>query len=138
MRISEARRSQLINEFKFSASRRGGPGGQNVNKVNTKVELRFSLTQSNVLSEQEKRIIKFKLARRINSEEEIVLVSSVERSQWRNRETVIEKFFILVEAALTPIKKRVKTSPTKASKRRRIEGKKLLSQKKQMRKRPEH
>lgn len=137
MRISEERRSQLINEFKFSASRSGGPGGQNVNKVSTKVELRFALFQSNVLSEHEKRIVKFKLARRINNEEEIVMVSSVERSQWRNKETVIEKFFRLVEDALTTVKRRIKTSPTRASKRRRIEGKKLLSQKKQMRKRPE-
>lgn len=138
MQISLERRSQLINEFKFSASRSGGPGGQNVNKVSTKVELRFALFQSDVFSEQEKRIIKFKLARRINNEGEIVLVSSVERSQWRNKEKVIEKFFKLIEQALTPVKKRIRTSPTKASKLRRIEGKKLLSQKKQMRKRPEH
>ncbi len=137
MRFSEERRSQLINEFKFSASRSGGPGGQNVNKVSTKVELRFALFQSAVLSDFEKRTINYKLARRINSENEIVLVSSVERSQWRNKGKVTEKFFTLVEAALTPIKKRVKTSPTKASKLRRIEGKKLLSQKKKMRKKPE-
>lgn len=137
MRISVERRSQLINEFKFSASRSGGPGGQNVNKVNTKVELRFALGQSIVFSEQEKRTIRFKLGNRINLEDEIVLVSSVERSQWRNKETVTEKFFKLLEKALTPVKKRIRTSPTKASKRRRIEGKKLLSQKKEMRKRPE-
>ncbi len=138
MQISIEKRSQLINEFKFSASRSGGAGGQNVNKVNTKVELRFALFQSNIFSDTEKRIIKYKLANRINSEDEIVLVSSVERSQWRNREKVIEKFFKLIEKALTPVKKRIRTSPTKASKLRRIEGKKLLSQKKQMRKRPEH
>lgn len=137
MQISVERRSQLINEFKFSASRSGGPGGQNVNKVSTKVELRFALFQSVVFSEQEKRIIKFKLARRMNNEGEIVLVSSVERSQLRNKEKVIEKFFMLIEKALTPVKKRIRTSPTKASKLRRIEGKKLLSQKKKMRKRPE-
>lgn len=137
MRISEERRMQLINEFKFSASRSGGPGGQNVNKVNTKVELRFPLFQSAVLSDSEKRIINFKLARRINYEGEIILVSSVKRSQWRNKETVIYKFFTLVENALTPVKKRIKTKPTKASKLRRIEGKKVLSQKKQLRKRPE-
>ncbi len=137
MRILEERRSRLINEFKFSASRSGGPGGQNVNKVSTKVELRFALFSSFVLSDSEKRVINFKLARRINSEGEILLVSSVERSQWRNKETVIAKFFMLVEAALTPVKKRIKTSPTRGSKLRRIEGKKLLSQKKQMRKRPE-
>ena len=137
MRISEERRIQLINEFKFSASRSGGPGGQNVNKVSTKVELRFALFQSSVLSDSEKRTINFKLARKINSEGEIILVSSVERSQWRNKESVINKFFMLVENALTPVKKRVKTKPTKASKLIRIEGKKLLSEKKKMRKRPD-
>lgn len=137
MKISEERRSRLINEFKFSASRSGGPGGQNVNKVSTKVELRFALFQSDVLSDSEKRTINFKLVKRINLEGEIILVSSVERSQWRNKETVIDKFFVLVEDALTPIKKRIKTKPTKASKRRRIEGKKLLSQKKDLRKKPE-
>lgn len=137
MKFSEEKRNQLINELKFSASRSGGPGGQNVNKVNTKVELRFALHTSNVFSNREIRTIKFKLANRINSEDEIVLVSSVERSQWRNKETAIEKFFSLIEKALTPVKKRIKTKPTRASKLRRIEGKKLLSQKKKMRKKPE-
>ncbi len=105
--------------------------------MSTKVELRYALFQSSLFSDAEQRIITYKLANRINSVGEIVLVSSVERSQWRNKENVIEKFFSLVEKALTPQKKRIKTKPTKASKRRRIEGKKLLSQKKQMRKRPE-
>ena len=105
--------------------------------MSTKVELRFALISSSVLSESEKRILNYKLARRINTEGEFLLVSSVERSQWRNKETVINRFFVLVEDALTPVKKRVKTKPTRASKRKRIEGKKLLSQKKQLRKRPE-
>lgn len=137
MRISEERRNKLISECIFSATRSSGPGGQNVNKVSSKVELRFALSQSLVFSEPEKRTLQLKLANRINLEGEIVLVSSVERSQWRNKETVIEKFFSLLEKALIPVKKRIKTSPTKASQRRRIEGKKLLSQKKNLRKRPE-
>lgn len=137
MRISEERKNKLLSEVKFSASRSGGPGGQNVNKVNTKVEIRFNVPESEVFSEQEKRIINFKLANRINTVGEIVLVSSVERSQLRNKEKVIEKFFTLIEKALTPVKKRIKTSPTKSSKLKRLEGKKLLARKKQNRKKPE-
>lgn len=137
MKLSIERKNQLLTEFKFSASRSGGPGGQSVNKVSTKVELRFPLLTSNVFSDIEKRKIQHKLAKRINNEGEILLVSSVERSQWRNKERTIERFYNLIEDALAPTKKRIKTRPTKASKLRRIEGKKQLSEKKNMRKRPE-
>ncbi len=137
MKLSEEEKKQLLNECKFVASRSGGPGGQNVNKVSTKVELRFDLASTSIFSEAKKRILKFKLANRINTDNEMFLVSSVERSQWRNKEKVIEKFFNLIEEALTPVKKRIKTAPTKTSKLKRLEGKKQLSQKKEMRKRPE-
>lgn len=137
MKISEERRNQLINEIKFTASRSSGPGGQNVNKVNTRVELHFHLENSTILSSAEKRAIQFKLANRINTEGEFFMASSVERSQWRNKERVIERFFNLLEQALTPQKKRIKTKPTQASRLKRLEGKKQLAQKKQMRKRPD-
>lgn len=137
MQLSEQKRNQLINEIKLSATRSSGPGGQNVNKVSTKVELRFALMQSNVFTEPEKQTIRVKLASRINSEDELILVSSDERSQLRNREKVIDKFFMLLEKALTPAKKRIKTKPTRASKVKRLENKKLLSKKKSNRKRPE-
>lgn len=137
MKISENRRNQLLNELKFTASKSSGPGGQNVNKVNTRVELHFNLEDSEVFSPAEKRKIAFKLANRINAVGEIFMASGVERSQWRNKERVIERFFELLEKALTPQKKRVKTKPTQASRIKRLEGKKQLSQKKQMRKRPE-
>ncbi|MDB4583255.1 alternative ribosome rescue aminoacyl-tRNA hydrolase ArfB [Draconibacterium sp.] len=137
MHICEERRKQIKGELKFSASRSSGPGGQHVNKVNTRVELRFSLFATKIFSKEEKQIIQNKLKNRINAEGEIILVSSVERSQWRNKEKVIEKFFGLIEKALTPVKKRIKTKPTKSSRLKRLEGKKLQSQKKQMRKAPE-
>ena len=137
MQITEERRKNLETEFKFSASRSSGPGGQNVNKVNTRVELRFSLPLSSVLYNEEKQIIQRKLKNRINSEGEMVLVSSIERSQWRNKERVIQKFYILIEEALTPVKKRIKTKPTASSKIKRIEGKKQLSLKKRLRKKPD-
>lgn len=137
MRISEERRNRLLNEFKFTSSRSSGPGGQSVNKVNSRIELHFNLKESEVFSTAEKRTLKFKLANRINSNGQIFMASSVERSQWRNKEQVIERFFELAEKALIPLKKRIKTKPTRASKIRRLEGKKQLARKKQMRKGPE-
>ncbi len=137
MILSEERKSQLKSEFIFSATRSGGPGGQNVNKVNTQVELRFSVYSSEFLSEYEKQKISQKLKNRINSEGELILVSSAERSQLRNKEKVNQLFFELIGKALTPIKKRIKTSPTVSSRFKRLENKKLESRKKQLRKPPE-
>jgi ribosome-associated protein len=137
MILTETRKQLLLSEFKFSATRSSGPGGQNVNKVNTQVELRFNTITTNLFSEREKLRIQIQLKNRINSEGELVLVSSVERSQLRNKDLVTVKFFDLIEKAITPVKRRIKTSPTKSSKRKRLEGKKLLSKKKQNRRRPE-
>lgn len=136
MKLSEYRRKQLVSEVQLSANRSSGPGGQHVNKVNTKVELRFSVLKSQFLSEFEKRKINFKLKNRINSEGELFLVSQVERSQWRNREKVIDKFFDLIEKAIAPVKKRIKTKPSTSSRLKRLESKKQLSQKKELRKTP--
>ena len=137
MVLSEERKKMLISEFRFSATRSQGPGGQNVNKVNTRVELRYSLDRSLVFSQEEKEKIHTRLKNRINAEGELVLFSGTERSQWRNREKAIERLFGLFEKALTPVKKRVKTSPTASSRLKRLEGKKLQARKKLLRKRPE-
>jgi len=134
MIISEERKRKLATEFIFSASRSSGPGGQNVNKVNTRVELRFSVISSSFLSSTEKHKIQIKLKNRINAEGELILVAQSERSQWRNREKVTAKFFELIEVALTPTKRRIKTSPTKASRVKRLDNKKKMSLKKQLRK----
>jgi ribosome-associated protein len=134
MYISEERKKKLETEFVFSASRSSGPGGQNVNKVNTRVELRFSVISSEFITSNEKQIIQTKLKNRINSDGELILVAQSERSQWRNREKVTAKFFELIEIALTPVKRRIKTSPTYASRVKRIENKKKMSLKKQLRK----
>ena len=136
MKLSQPQKEQLINEVTFSASRGGGPGGQNVNKVSTKVELRFDVNDSETLTETQKQRILSKLKNRITTDGELVLTSSVERTQWRNKEKVTQKFFELVEQALTPPKKRIKTKPTKASKAKRLENKKKQGQKKQLRKPP--
>ncbi len=115
------------NEFLFSASRSGGPGGQNVNKVSTKVELRFNIGTSAQLSDAEKQILFDKLSNKINSDGELILVSQSERSQLKNKEKVVEKFYLLLDKVLTPKKKRLRTSPTRASKEKRLEGKKIQS-----------
>ena len=123
-------------EIHLEFIRASGPGGQNVNKVNTRVELRFSLVDSKVFSEEQKIILSKKLKNRMNSEGELILASESERSQLRNRTKAIVLFFELIEKALTPAKKRIKTSPTAASRIKRIESKKLQSDKKSMRKSP--
>jgi ribosome-associated protein len=136
MHLSHSIRENLLSEVSFSASRGGGPGGQNVNKVSTKVELRFPVNDSETLTETQKQRLLSKLKNRITIYGELVLTSSAERTQWRNREKVTQKFFELIEKALTPPKKRIKTRPTKASKLKRLENKKKQGQKKQLRKPP--
>ncbi len=117
-------------EFQFAASRSGGPGGQNVNKVSTKVELRININESKLLTEEEKEIIRQKLAARINSEGELIIVSQSERSQLGNKEKAIDRFYQIVEKALTPPRKRIKSTPTKASIEKRLKEKQILSQRK--------
>jgi ribosome-associated protein len=121
-------------EFIYSSSRSSGPGGQNVNKVNTRVELRFNLADSALLNDAEKTKIQTILGNRINKEGYLILVSQSERSQLANKKKVTELFNKLLKKALMPVKKRKPTRPTLASKERRIESKKLLSQKKALRK----
>ena len=137
MKLSQPQKEQLLSEVTFSASRGGGPGGQNVNKVSTKVELRFDVYDSETLTETQKQQLLSKLKNRITVSDQLILTSSAERTQWRNREKGTQKFFELIEKALTPPKKRIKTKPTKASKLKRIENKKKQGQKKQLRKPPE-
>lgn len=110
-------------EFIFTASRSGGPGGQNVNKVSTKVELRFNLLVTSSFSDKEKELIFNKLKNKINKESEIILVSQTERSQLMNKLVVIEKFYDLIAKALTiPLKRRA-TKPTVTSKLKRLDNK---------------
>ncbi|MGC1391114.1 MAG: alternative ribosome rescue aminoacyl-tRNA hydrolase ArfB [Bacteroidales bacterium] len=115
----------LDKEFIFSSSRSSGPGGQNVNKVSTKVELRFNLLLTTSFSDNEKELIFNKLKNKINSDGEIILVSQSERSQLMNKLAVTEKFYDLVSKALTIQKRRRPTRPTLSSKIKRLEGKRI-------------
>jgi len=113
------------NEFVFQASRSGGPGGQNVNKVSTKVELRFNISSSVLLSDEEKTILAGKLINKINKLGELVLVAQADRSQLKNKEKVVEKFYALITRSLAPRKKRLKTKPTRSSVEKRLETKRV-------------
>ncbi len=125
---------KLENEFIFSASRSGGPGGQNVNKVSTKIELRFNISVSSGFSEDEKELILRKLKNKINKDGELLIVSQTERSQLLNKQAAIEKFYILISKALTIPKSRKATRPTFTSKLKRLEEKKNRGSVKKLRK----
>ena len=137
MKFTEEQKKQLETEMVLSATRSSGPGGQNVNKVNTQVELRFSVKNSNLFSDNEKDRIFLKLKNKINSEGELILTSQTARTQLDNKENVIEKFYELIEKALTIQKKRLKSRPTAASRLKRLESKKSQALKKLFRKPPE-
>lgn len=123
----------LEQEFKFSTCRSSGAGGQNVNKVETKVELRFSITDSKILSNEEKTILLENLSTRLTLENVLILNCSETRSQLKNKTLVIEKFYKLIEEALTPVKERVETKIPKSIVEKRIRTKVLHSRKKMLR-----
>lgn len=133
MKPEELKERPFENEFNFLSARSGGPGGQNVNKVNTKVELRFDVLSSILLSEDEKKVISEKLKNRINNKGEFVISSQSERTQLTNKNRVIEKFYELISKALTIPKRRRSTTPTPASRIKRIEKKKQRGQIKKLR-----
>jgi ribosome-associated protein len=134
MSPEELKERNFENEFVYTSSRSGGPGGQNVNKVSTKVELRFSLFMTLQFSEPEKELLYKKLKNKINKEGEIILVSQSERTQLLNKAVVTVKFYDLVSKALTIKKKRRSTRPTLSSKLKRLEGKRNRGQVKKLRK----
>ena len=117
-------------EFTFEAVRSSGSGGQNVNKVSTKVIISFDVKKSLILSEKFKSILKEKLRNRISQKGILRVSVSRERSQFRNKTAAIEKLLLLINDALEPEEKRIATKPTKVSKLKRIANKKNNSVKK--------
>lgn len=121
-------------EYTIEAVTSSGPGGQNVNKVATKVQLRWNIGNSRVFTYEEKEAIRSQLENRVNLEDELMIDVSEERSQLQNRETAIEKLHTLVGQALKPVKTRRSTRPTRASREKRLDFKKRVGEKKRFRK----
>lgn len=122
------------NELMYQHSKSQGSGGQNVNKVNTRVELRFHIGNSISLTEQQKEKIRMKLKNRISQSDELIMSSQASRSQLKNKETVTLRFHELLNSALAETKPRRPTRPGKTSVEKRLKTKKILSEKKSFRK----
>lgn len=112
-------------EFVYRASRSGGAGGQHVNTSSTRIELLWNFEASNALDDAQKARVRSKLAARIDGDGFVRVVAGNRRSQLQNRSAAEERLSELVRDAMHVAKRRRKTAPTKASKEKRIEGKKL-------------
>ncbi len=132
--MEDLRFRKFDNEWIFTASRSSGPGGQHVNKVSTKIELRFNVVQTLLLSEEEKQLILTKLAGRINKEGDLIIVVQTERSQTDNKEKAVARFYTLIQQALKVQKPRKKTKPTAGSLAKRKRSKQVQAKRKGMRK----
>jgi ribosome-associated protein len=120
-------------EVTFATSRSGGPGGQNVNKLETRVTLRFDLAGSPSLSEEQKARLRERLATRITRDGVLQVSSQKHRSQGANREAAVERFAELLRENLREEPPRKKTRPSRAAKARRLDSKRRQSQRKRER-----
>ena len=126
----------LYAECDFKAVRSSGPGGQHVNKTSTKVMVHWSLDASAVFDEQQKDRLRSRLKAKLTGENQLVLSYDQSRSQHKNKEEVFKNLLRLLEKGLERPKKRKKTKPTLASKKRRLDSKKKNAEKKANRKPP--
>lgn len=127
--------SQFVNEIVLTTSRSSGPGGQNVNKVNTRVTLRLDVPGSRILTPEEKEILMSKLKSVLTTEGILLLSAQENRSQLQNKEAVLVKFEKTINKALAKKKLRKASKPSKSAVEKRIQHKKKHSEKKQWRQR---
>lgn len=131
--LTEDQIKNILRETSFKTSRSGGKGGQNVNKLETKVEIEFNLNDSECLSQEQKEIIISK-STAINEEGILKLVCSTHRTQLENKEEVKEKLISLLNKYLKPMKKRYATKPSRSSKMKKLDSKKKRGETKSLRK----
>jgi ribosome-associated protein len=115
-------------ELAFAFARSGGPGGQNVNKVSSKAELRWNPTTSDALTPEDRTWLVGKLANRLTTDGTLIVTSTATRDQIKNRDDAMSKLTLIVRAALERPKTRRATKPSRASKRRRVDAKRHRSE----------
>lgn len=127
---------KIVAELNFKAVRSSGAGGQNVNKVSSKVVLTFDLNASQALSEEEKALIAIKLATKLTSENHLILTCDEDRSQLKNKAIVTKRFLEVIEKALIVPKKRKPTKVPKSVVEKRLKDKSSVAEIKENRKKP--
>lgn len=127
----------LLSELQFKAVRSSGAGGQNVNKVSSKVVLTFNLNNSKALSEEERELLKTKLDSKLSSEKVLILNCDEDRSQLRNKDIIIKRFLEILKNGLMVPKKRKATKISRSVIEKRIKAKRNLSEIKQNRRKPD-
>ncbi len=128
-------RERGIEQFiDINATRAQGPGGQNVNKVSSRIEARIDIPSCPIFTEDEKSLLKEKLGSKLTLAGELIVASQIHRSQLMNRDEAIMRICTIIAIALTPVKPRKATRPTKASVERRLKTKQIAKEIKQRRK----
>ena len=128
---------KIISELNYKAVRSSGAGGQNVNKVSSKVVLNFDLRNSKFLSDDEKLLLETNLSSRLTTDLVLILNCDEDRSQFKNKEIVTKRFLELMRKALIVPRIRKETKIPKSAIRKRIKNKKTISEIKKTRKKPD-
>jgi ribosome-associated protein len=129
-------KDKLILELDFKAVRSSGAGGQNVNKVSSKVVLTFDLENSQALSDEEKERLKLKISSKLTQNNILILNCDEDRSQIKNKSIIIKRFLAIIEKGLYIPKTRKATKTPRSVKEKRLNSKKIMSALKQNRKKP--